>query len=347
MSKDRKFYIFEGTKKGFTEYVNRYVTNFDKLDIKVSEHDSSQKFGTEFEKSSELAVSFDDYFSITPEANKRLVSLVELITVNNAKIFIHNPTKRVLNDLENSEYHVEKENMDLAKFDEKKLINLYEEESKIWKRELIKTILHNEFGEPSQKPMVIMISGKPGLGKTEVLKNLSEHLNTDLMRIQLSNYHNLDNLDLLFGKNFPSLDLYSQIRLSNNPIIFLDEVDKVHSLAYNSFFQLFDEDIVSNGEVELNVSNRYFIMTSNFQDESEIHNKMPAAIVSRIDKFIQVESLNQMDIDNYLNNIHEEIAFNVKKRLSNMKLNNIDYRLINKLILEEKEEQFMKNLLKT
>ncbi len=342
----RIFNVFEGTSEGFLKYVKGSVNNFDSLSTKVSEYESARVTGNEFNESDNLVVTFDDYFSVTPEANKRLITLLEDLTHNESQIFIHNPTKKTINDLETSNHKINIEKMNLATFNRSILKNLYDAESKKWRKELIKTILYNEFGESSSKPMVILIYGAPGLGKTEMLKELSKHLNTSLLRIQLSNYHNSDNLDLLFGKSFPSMDLYSQIRLSNNPIVFLDEVDKVHPIAYNSFYQLFDEEVASNGEVEVITKDRYFIMTSNFKDENEIQQKMSAAVLSRIDKSIYVESLNKDDIDKYLNGLKlsEEVLLKVKNGLLNKNLSDIDYRLINKIVLEEKENEFIEGL---
>ena len=65
-------------------------------------------------------------------------------------------------------------------------------------------------------------------------------------------------------------------------IILIDEFDKVDSVFYNAFYELFDTGKFVDSNYELDLKKCVFILTSNFNSIDEIKQKLGPAIYSRL-----------------------------------------------------------------
>ena len=74
-------------------------------------------------------------------------------------------------------------------------------------------------------------------------------------------------------------------------VVLLDEFDKVNHLLYNVFYQLFDEGVFVDTNYEVDIRNGIFILTSNFESETEIRQGLGAAMYSRIGACIAFDDL--------------------------------------------------------
>jgi ATP-dependent Clp protease ATP-binding subunit ClpA len=135
------------------------------------------------------------------------------------------------------------------------------------------------------RPMAsFLFLGPTGTGKTELAKQLGEHLSMNLLFYSMSEYQEKHSVASLIGappgyvgfdeNNLGGGKLIND--LSKNPysILLFDEVEKAHPDVYNLFLQLLDEGKITgtNGKT-VNAKNTIIIMTSNLgASDSERNN---------------------------------------------------------------------------
>ena len=142
-----------------------------------------------------------------------------------------------------------------------------------------------------KKPIVILLYGRSGIGKTETAKFISEIIGESLFRKQFSMYQNNQFATYLFGgahyeKNFAK-DLLD--RESN--VLLLDEFDKAHPSFHSAFYQLFDEGVYEDQNYYLELKKSIIICTSNYSSLKEIEENLGSPIFYRFDKIIHFEEL--------------------------------------------------------
>lgn len=145
------------------------------------------------------------------------------------------------------------------------------------------------FGE--EKPAVVLLYGPSGVGKTETAKCLSEALGGALTRTQFSMMQTNESADYLFGAEHSKNSFARDLLKRESNVVLLDEFDKVNSLFYNAFYQLFDEGIFVDTNYTVNMAGSIFLCTSNFATEREAMRALGPAMFSRIDSCIEYGEL--------------------------------------------------------
>lgn len=147
----------------------------------------------------------------------------------------------------------------------------------------------------SNKPIVIMFYGPPGVGKTETAKLISQAFygNDKIKRFQLSMYQTEHAYRFLFGSKPQEDSLAKSLMSRETNVILFDEFDKVHPNLYSAFYELFDEGQIVDANYTAKVDNSIFICTSNYSTTSEIEKSVGGAIFSRITECIKFEPLNE------------------------------------------------------
>lgn len=120
-----------------------------------------------------------------------------------------------------------------------------------------------------------LLSGPSGVGKTEMAKKLSDCLQMDLVRIDMSEYSEAHTVSKMIGSP-PGYVGYDQGGLltdsiAKNPycILLLDEIEKAHKDIYNLLLQIMDRGIITdNTGRQINFSSTIIIMTTNAGSES-------------------------------------------------------------------------------
>lgn len=147
---------------------------------------------------------------------------------------------------------------------------------------------------PSEKPLVLMFYGNPGIGKTEAAKLLSESLygTNKLVREQMSMAHGEHSVNYFkaTGHNEDSFSKKLMNRDSN--IILLDEFALAPYYIQTSFFQMFDEGKYVDQNFEVDMRNSIIICTSNLLSREEMNQQINPALLTRFDGYIRFDDFS-------------------------------------------------------
>ncbi len=175
--------------------------------------------------------------------------------------------------------------------------------------------------DPKRPIGTFLFIGPTGVGKTELVKALTEELfekSDALIRLDMSEFSEAHSVAKLIGSppgyvGFGEQGILTdKIRKKPYSIILFDEIEKAHSDIYNVLLQILDDGRLtdSTGRV-CDFKNTICIMTSNVgarcitdkntmgfvkvSDEKEEYEKLKAAVMSEVNKKFSPEFLNRLD----------------------------------------------------
>lgn len=277
----------------FVEVIQHYNARIRPSEAAVKEADLARKLKAEV-----CVVRTDDYGSVLEHV---LANFVNIITRNYdiGALYVQNPPKRVLRSLfascpdiiqiRHSEYMV---------LSRAVLSNAYEKlQSTVQGQEKGKKSLigglYKATAEKRQKPIVIMLYGPSGVGKTETAKSISAALGGNLLRLQFSMMQTNEAFDYIFGAEHSKVSFARDMLARETNVILIDEFDKVNPRFYNAFYELFDEGHFADTNYDLDLPNAIFLLTGNFNSENEIKSTLGPAMYSRVDACIKYEDLSK------------------------------------------------------
>ena len=202
---------------------------------------------------------------------------------------------------------------------------------------LCKVIKRSRAGvSSSTKPIgSFMFIGPTGVGKTELVKNLTEYYfgdESNLIRIDMSEYQEKFNVSKLIGSppGYVGYEsggqLTEQVRRKPYSVVLFDEVEKAHPDTFNTLLQVLDEGRLTDSLGRtVDFTNTVIIMTSNvgakkvsdfgsgigFESSSsiatkkthveaiinkELKNKFAPEFLNRLDDIILFNSLSKEDV---------------------------------------------------
>lgn len=145
----------------------------------------------------------------------------------------------------------------------------------------------------TEKPLVIMLYGPEGIGKTETAKIISETIyGQSMFRKQFSMFQTTNFMDYMFGNSENQNSFARELLVRKTNILLLDEFDKCPPVFYSAFYQLFDEGVFVDRNYEVDMKNTVIICTSNFKNKDEIKDFLGGPIYSRFDAVIQYSPLS-------------------------------------------------------
>jgi len=301
--------VFIGSKLDFDKMLskeideNNYVPFMEMIqyyNAKLRPTDSA--FGDEHREEKNIiencVVRAEDYASVLEHAITNFVNIVTLNhNVNN--LFIHNPPKRVIMSLK-SIYDdiIEYQYSEYQNIDREKLKYVYKLlcENIIGQTNSKKQIITNLYklcNKERKKPVVILLYGPSGVGKTETAKCVSEALGGELLRIQFSMMQTTEAYNYIFGAEHSKSSFAKDLEGRESEVILIDEFDKVNRVFYNAFYEVFDEGHYVDTNYDVNLQKSIFICTSNFNNEDEIKLALGPAMYSRIGCCIEYEELRK------------------------------------------------------
>ncbi|KKS31055.1 hypothetical protein A2380_03390 [candidate division WWE3 bacterium RIFOXYB1_FULL_43_24] len=124
------------------------------------------------------------------------------------------------------------------------------------------------------KPIAsFLFVGTTGIGKTQTAKALAKHYFgdvTNMIRLDMSEYQQLDSLNRLLGDTSGNGGLLTQmVRSKPFALILLDEIEKAHPNILLTFLQVLDEGkLTDNSGMEIDFTNTIIIATSNVGTKS-------------------------------------------------------------------------------
>ena len=300
--------IYIGSKKGFEKYLADHVHDDEAMpfmeliqqyNARLRPNESGVKdiaMGLRIQVDT-CIVHSDDYGSVLPHV---LSNFTTIVTLNHdiGTLYVHNPPRRVLESLkagyEDELVYVYEEYPSLSRDLLKKVYFTLDTDvlgQEECKKHLISG-LYRLIKNSSGKPVVMMLYGPSGVGKTESAKSISKALGGELLRVQFSMMQTEEAYNYVFGSEHSKSSFARDMMGRESNVVLIDEFDKVNPAFYNAFYELFDEGTYVDTNYNVHLGQTVFLLTCNFLNEEEIKKRLGPAMFSRIGCCIEYEELS-------------------------------------------------------
>lgn len=305
-----KVIVFTGSKRDFDVFLKSQISEYEEAipfmeliqhynarlrpnESGVGEEALSTKIKVE-----NCIVRADDYGSVLPHV---LSNFTTIVTLNHdiGTLYVQNPPRRVIESLragygDEIEYH-ESKYPELTRQTLAELFTTLNEDvlgQEECKRQILSGMYRLTTGS-NTKPVVLMLYGPSGVGKTESAKSISKSLGGELLRVQFSMMQTQEAYDYVFGAEHSKSSFARDMMGRESNVILIDEFDKVNPLFYNAFYELFDEGRYVDTNYSVNLGQAVFLLTCNFESEAEIKKILGPAMFSRIGCCIEYADLSK------------------------------------------------------
>lgn len=262
-------------------------------------------------------VRADDYGSVLEHV---LSNFVNIVTLNHdiGTLYVHNPPRRVLESLVSAygdeiEYHGS-EYLSISRDTLKTIFTNLQADIQgqdQCKKQLLSGI-YRLTTESKTKPVVLMLYGPSGVGKTESAKSISKTMGGELLRIQFSMMQTNEAYNYVFGSEHSKSSFAKDMLARESNVILIDEFDKVNPAFYNAFYELFDEGTYVDTNYKVHLGQAIFLCTCNFSSEQEIKHALGPAMFSRIGCCIEYKELTTDQKKYIITNWYEAIIATLK-----------------------------------
>ena len=311
--------IFYGSKKDFEGFVSERITD-EQLTIPFMEliqhYNARLRPNESGVRESALSdniqvdnciVRADDYGSVLEHV---LSNFVNIVTLNHdiETLYVHNPPRKVRDSLR-SFYgdDIEYQYTDYIPVTRDKLKEVYKNLNSdiLGQTQCKKRIISGMYrliSKDSKKPVVLMLYGPSGVGKTESAKSISKTMGGELLRVQFSMMQTNEAYNYVFGAEHSKGSFAKDMMMRESNVVLIDEFDKVNPSFYNAFYELFDEGRYIDTNYDVNLGQAIFILTCNFASEDEIKKTLGPAMFSRIGHCVEYEELTTEQKITIINN---------------------------------------------
>lgn len=316
-----KIVMFYGSNRDFDEYVAEHEEVYDITPFMSIVKDYNAKLRPNTAQNDEerdikkpvavVVVKADEYGSVVEHV---ISNFHMVITLNHeiSRLYLQNPPKRIDASLR-AQYTdiIEEEFTEYEPMTRDVLRTIYSKvNTEIIGQAIAKkrvfTTMYKACGIGYSKPIVIMLLGPSGVGKTETAKSISRSLGGELLRIQFSMMQSQEAYNYVFGAEHSKSSLARDLFGRETNIILIDEFDKVNTIFYNAFYQIFDEGVYVDTTYTVDVRNSVIFCTSNYDSAEEAKAHLGAPIFSRFDAMVKYEYLSQSDKETILGNIYRD-----------------------------------------
>jgi len=190
------------------------------------------------------------------------------------------------------------------------------------------------------KPVSFIFVGSTGVGKTELVKRLSEDLfNTpeSLIRLDMSEFMEKHSVSRIIGSppGYVGYDeagqLTEKIRRKPYSVVLFDEIEKAHPDVMNVLLQILDDGRITDAQGRtVNFENTVVIMTTNAGSDKKDGTVGFGGTVSELGKEKAFKALKDFLRPEFINRVDEIVYFN--------KLSEENFREIAKLMLGELQD---------
>ena len=336
---------------GLVNDFSHMVHKHDEYHKRVSIKGVSPETDDVFDKTNLLIVRNADYHGIVETAHDRLGPLIEDITVEDARIFIHNPTMTL-------EVYLQR----LKERDKISLVHIREEylmsSDSTNFAENIHGISQNIIGQDEaiyevsksmwyltridrKKPFVIMLYGNSSIGKTEMVREVAvRFFHNKVLEKHLSMFQNVRSEHYLFGHNPNRSSIGFELLERESNLIFLDEFDKLPDYFYSVFYTLFDNTLFNDATYQVDISGLLIFLTSNYTNMDEMKKHLGLPIFYRIDKFIHFKDFT-VDTIHTITNM--EVARHVSEGKGTIDTDDLYSRVSAKILASGENARTIKN----
>ena len=262
-------------------------------------------------------VRADDYGSVMPHVLSNFANIVNL-NYDMGTLYIQNPPRRVLESLKAGlDGDIEYYGSQYPELDRGALTNIYKAlNSDVYgqdecKKQILSGMYRLTTGA-TNKPVVLMLYGPSGVGKTESAKSISKSLGGELLRIQFSMMQTSEAYDYVFGAEHSKSSFARDMMGRESNVILIDEFDKVNPALYNAFYELFDEGKYVDTNYSVELGQAIFLLTCNFSNENEIKKALGPAMFSRIGCCVEYADLTVEQKQKIVNNWYDSIMASLK-----------------------------------
>ena len=334
MDEKRSYTIITGSKDYFSTKVNAileecefaFADNFVQM---VQEHDDwrkrisiegiSRTEKQDFEKTDFLIVRNSDYHGIVETAHDRLGVLIEDLTNDDAKIYVHNPTKLLEDYLRKQQARNEITlSYDRETYTMSNNFNVFKDglcaisEKIIGQENAVNEIVRSLWYlscVQRKKPFIVMLYGNSSIGKTETIRAISRYFfDGKVFEKHLSMFQNVSSENYLFGNHPNRTSIGFELLERESNLVFLDEFDKLNNYFYPVFYTLFDNTLFEDTTYRADISGLVIFLTSNYRNTEEMQKHLGFPIFYRIDKFIHfddftpntIRMITDMEISHYV-----------------------------------------------
>ncbi|MFV0363241.1 MAG: AAA family ATPase [Suipraeoptans sp.] len=324
--------IFYGSNKDFMKHIPNTGRNLTDIVMEL-DNDSKksvmivktadQEIEEEPEKKlvvKDFIINSDEYCGVREHVITNFPNFIAKMEITN--MYIQNPPLHIseqLHRLYDEKNIIEEKVQPYKKINQKLLKQINSEyDNIIIGQEKAKTkilqALYPQLDNKRKKPVVLLLYGDSGVGKTETAQYLAKLLHGKLMRKQFSMYQNNQFATYLFGGGHSEASFAKDLLDRDSDVILLDEFDKANSMFHSAFYQLFDEGIYEDQNYQVKLEKSIIICTSNYKSIDEIKEKLGNAIYNRFDSVIHFEDLSIEAKTKIADKIMEETIKNFKKK---------------------------------
>lgn len=368
MVRPEKIIIFNGPKKEFNKYISEYyVQNGNNYNLTqlVNLSESERKIFLLKIKGYEpvqeelptnidlLYISNNEYSGVTEAVINNFVNYIAKYNIT--KIIIQNPPIEMINDLkrqfDNKDIHIHNfkyKNIDFGviKNFKKQAPSVILGQDKALMKVSQALLIQKKLNE-GNKPIVIMLYGPSGVGKTETGRLITKLLGEEMFYCQFSMFQSNAHYNYLYGDTVQLPSLAKDLLNRDSNIIFLDEFDKANAFAYSALYQLFDTGEFEDKNFRVDLKNTVIICTSNYENQDKILEHLGAPMFFRINCFIKYNDLSDEVkiklIEKYYFELVNQLSQQEQKIINESEIKDKYMNLANKFSNARQIENFLRN----
>ena len=198
---------------------------------------------------------------------------------------------------------------------------------------------------PHRRPASFIFVGPTGVGKTELVKVLSEQLFSTpetMIRLDMSEFMEKHSVSRIIGSppGYVGYDeagqLTEKVRRKPYSVILLDEIEKAHPDVLNILLQIFDDGRITDAQGRVvNFENTIIVMTSNAGSERNDYAVGFGKTTAEISKDKALKALSEFMRPEFLGRIDEIVVFSPLSRESLEKIAELMLNDLKSVMLEK------------
>lgn len=326
--------IFYGSKKEFDKITPLNFRTLTDLVYEIDRDSKNFNILIQGQEESEKDLLFVENFVVSSDEYAGVKEHV-IINFNNfiskfysENIFLHNPPLQISEQIQRLNPDTQIIFQDYSSINLEHLVKINTKyDTKIIGQQIVKfellQALYPLTMKSRTKPVVILLYGQSGVGKTETAKFLADIIGEPLFRKQFSMYQNSQFSTYLFGGAHYEKSFAKDLLDRQSNVLLLDEFDKAHSSFHSAFYQLFDEGVYEDQNYSLKLEKSIIICTSNYNNLDEIEEHLGSAIYNRFDKIIHFSNLSD--------DAKQKIGETIYSQLSGIYENQLSEEIIQRL----------------